>query len=151
LLTLCNSNPKPTLLDVGRLLVGAGRVAANHLRVLGNSNTLSLDNLDVVETAKNLVLNLELCAHGEFGTLLDVEGLVLEGGLAARGRKVDGDRRASRRVHCQGENDTDSGVVGVGDVGTAAETKGLLVSLERLIAGVWRIEMLVWLQLRQLV
>lgn len=104
-----------------------------------------------METAKNLVLDLELGAHGELGTLLNVKGLVLESGLTTRGREVDGDRRASRRVHCQGENDTDSGVVGIGDVGTAAETKGLLVSLERLIAGVWRIGVLAWLQLRQLV
>lgn len=82
------------------------------------------------------MLDLELGAHGELGTLLDVEGLVLEGGLASRGREIDGDGRTSGGVHGQGENDADSGVVGVRDVGTATKTEGLLVSLERLIAGV---------------
>ena len=127
---------KLTLLDVGGLLVSVGSVAANHLRVLGDSDTLSLDNLNVVKTAENLMLDLEFGAHGELGTLLDVEGLVLEGGLASRGREIDGDGRTTGGVHGQGENDADSGVVGVRDIGTAAETEGLLVSLERLIAGI---------------
>jgi hypothetical protein len=91
-----------------------------------------------VKAAENLVLNLELGAHGELGTLLDVEGLVLEGGLASRGREIDGDGRTARGVHGQGENDADSGVVGVGDIGTTSKTKGLLVSLERLITSVWK-------------
>lgn len=128
---------KLTLLDIGGLLISVGSIAANHLGVLGDSDTLSLDDLDVVKTAENLVLDLELGAHGELGTLLDVERLILEGGLASGGREIDGDGRAARRVHGQGENNADSGVVGVGDVSTTAETKGLLVSLERLITGVW--------------
>lgn len=89
------------LLDVGGLLISVGSIAANHLRVLGDSDTLSLDDLDVVKTAENLVLDLELGAHGELGTLLDVERLVLEGGLASGGREIDGDGRATRRVHGQ--------------------------------------------------
>jgi hypothetical protein len=127
---------KLTLLDVGGLLISVGSIAANHLRVLRDSDTLSLDDLDVVKTAKNLMLDLELGAHGELGTLLDVERLVLKGGLAAGGREIDGDGRTAGRVHGQGEDNAHSGVVGVGDVGTTAETEGLLVSLERLIAGV---------------
>jgi len=70
------------------------------------------------------------------GNPVPAEGLVLEGGLASRGREIDGDGRTTGGVHGQGENDADSGVVGVRDIGTAAETEGLLVSLERLIAGV---------------
>ena len=132
----CNYDVELTLLDISGLLVSAGSVAANHLRILGDSDTLSLDNLNVVKTAENLMLDLELGAHGELGTLLDVEGLVLEGGLASRGRESDGDGRTTRGVHGQGENDAVSGVVGVRDIGTAAETEGLLVSLERLIAGI---------------
>lgn len=131
-----NYDVKLTLLDISGLLVGVGSVAANHLRVLGDSDTLSLDNLNVVKTTENLMLDLELGAHGELSTLLDVEGLVLEGGLASRGREIDGDGRTTGGVHGQGENDADSGVVGVRDIGTAAETEGLLVSLERLIAGI---------------
>ncbi len=62
---------------------GDEAAAYNHLRVLGDADALALDDLDVVEAAEDLVLDLELGAHGEFGTLLDLEGLVLERGLAA--------------------------------------------------------------------
>lgn len=108
----------------------------NHLRVLGDLNALPLDDLDVVQTAEDLVLDLELGAHGELGALLDLEGLVLEGRLAAGGGEVDGDGVAAGGVHGQGQDDADAGVVGIRDVGAAAETEGLLVPLERLIAGI---------------
>jgi hypothetical protein len=108
----------------------------NHLRVLGHSDTLSLDNLDVVKSAENLMLDLELGHHGKLGVLLDPEGLVLEGVLATGCREVDGHRIAAGGLHGQGEDDADAGVAGIGQVIAAAETEGLLVALERLIAGV---------------
>jgi hypothetical protein len=40
-------------------------------------------------------------------------------------------------VHGEGDDDADAGVVGVGDVLAGAQSEGLLVSLERLVAGVW--------------
>lgn len=83
------------------------------------------------------MLDLELCAHGELGTLLDLEGLVLERLLAAGSREVDGDGVAAGRVHGQGEDDADSGVAGIGDACAAAETKGLLVSLEGFVFGIF--------------
>lgn len=83
------------------------------------------------------MLDLELGAHGELGALLDLEGLVLERLLAARGRELDGDGIAAGRVHGQGEDDADSGVIGVGEIGATAEAKGLLVSLEGLVAGIF--------------
>lgn len=111
-----------------------GRGTYNHLRVLGHTDALALDDLDVVQAAEDLVLDLELGAHGELGALLDGKGLVLEGGLAARGGQVNGDGRATRRVHGEGEDDADAAVVGVGNVLAAAEAEGFLVSLEGLVA-----------------
>lgn len=49
----------------------------NHLGVLRYSHTLALDELDIVQPTKNLVLDLELGTHGEFGALLDLEGVIL--------------------------------------------------------------------------
>lgn len=95
-----------------------------------------------METAEDLVLDLELGAHGELGSLLDCEGLVLEGVLAAGSGEVNGDGIAAGRVHGQGQNDADSGVVGVRDVGATTETEGLLVSLQGLIASILREEVL---------
>lgn len=111
--------------------------AYNHLRVLGDADALALDDLDVVEATQDLMLDLELGAHGKLGTLLDLEGLVLEGGLAAGLREVDGDGTATGRVHSEGEDDADAGVRGVREVLAAAEAEGLLVALEGLVAGIW--------------
>jgi hypothetical protein len=128
---------KLTLLSVGGLLICVGGVAANHLIILGDSDALALNDLNVVQAAKDLVLDFELGAHGELGTLLDLEGLVLEGRLASRLGEIDGDGRTASRLHGEGEDDADSGVVGVGDGGAAAEAQRLLVPLERLVASIY--------------
>jgi hypothetical protein len=125
-----------TLLGVRRLLVRVGGVAANHLGVLGDLDALALDDLDVVQAGEDLVLDLELGAHGELGVLLDLERLVLQRGLAAGGGEVDGDGVATGRVHGEGEDDADAGVVGVRDVLAGAEAEGLLVALKGLVVGV---------------
>ena len=90
-----------------------------------------------MQTAKDLVLDLELGAHGELGTLLDLEWVVLEGRLAALLREVDGHGVTAVRVHGEGEDDANAGIGGVGDIFAAAETEGFLVALERLITGIW--------------
>lgn len=48
------------------------------------------------------MLDLELGAHGELGILLDLEGLVLEGGLASGSGEVDGDGVAAGGVQSEG-------------------------------------------------
>lgn len=83
------------------------------------------------------MLDLEGGTHGELGTLLDLEGLVLEGLLAAGGGEVDCDGVAAGGLHGQGLDDADAGVVGVGDGVASSETQGLFVSLEGLIVGVY--------------
>lgn len=91
-------------------------ITHNHLLVLANSDTLALNDLDVVQTAKNLVLNLELGRHGEFHTFLDFEWLVLQRCLGAFLAKVDGHWRSSLTVHGQGEDDADSWIRWVGNI-----------------------------------
>jgi hypothetical protein len=112
------------------------RVAYNHLIRLAARNTdaLPLDDLDVVQTAENLVLDPELGAHGEGGALLDLEGVLLEVVGAARGREVDHNRGAARRLHGERLDDADTGIVGVRQVVAAAQAERFLVALERLIA-----------------
>lgn len=106
----------------------------NHLRVLGDLDALPLNDLDIVQAAQNLMLDLERGRHGKLGALLDLEGLVLEVLLASGSGQVNGDGVAAGCVHRQGEDDADAGIVGVGDVLAAAEAERCLVSLEGLVA-----------------
>lgn len=115
-----------------------GGESYNHLGILGYADTLALDNLDVVQTAKDLMLDPELGAHGKLGALLDLEGGVLESGLAAGLGEVELDWRAAGRIHGEGLDDADAGVRRVGEVRAAtAEAEGLLVALEGLVAGIF--------------
>lgn len=91
-------------------------VSYNHLRILGHTHALALDDLNIVQAAKDLVLDFKSSAHGELGTLLDLEGLIFEALFASGCREVNGDRIASSRVHGESEDDADSRVFGVGDV-----------------------------------
>jgi len=110
----------------------------NHLGILANPDTLALHNLDVVETAENLVLDLESSDHGELGTLLDLEGLILEGELAAGLGQIDSDGIAAGALHGQGEDDAYSRIVGIGEVLAATETERFLVFLEGFVVGICR-------------
>lgn len=62
------------------------------------------------------MLDLKVGHHCELGALFDLEGMLFERLLAARRREVDGNWRAARGLHGQGEDDTDSRVAGVGEV-----------------------------------
>lgn len=109
--------------SIGRSEVTNRKFTYNHLGVLRHLDALPLDNLNVVQTTKNFVLNLELRAHSELGILLDLEGFVLESGFGPRSGQVNGDRVPAGRVHGERENDADTGVVGVGNVLAAAEAE----------------------------
>lgn len=108
-----------------------------HLAVLADFDTLSLDELHVLQTAKNLMLNFEGDNHGELGALLDLERVVLKSGLAARLGDINGDRRAVRRLHGQRLDNADTLVIGIREILATTQAKGLLVSLERLIVGIY--------------
>ncbi len=112
------------------MLIGVGAVAAQHLRVLADPDTLPLHDLDVRQPADNLVLDLERDDHGELGSFLDREGLVLQRSLAAGGRQVDSDGWTARRLQRERLDDAGARVVGVGQVLAAAQPEGLLVALE---------------------
>jgi hypothetical protein len=81
--------------------------------ILADPNTLALDNLDVVQTRQNLMLDLELRCHAELGTLLDLERLVLESGFRAFFGEINGDGWAAFGVHGQGEDDTVTRIIGI--------------------------------------
>jgi hypothetical protein len=97
-----------------------------------------------MKTAENLVLNLEGDDHGELGSLLDLERMVLERLLGTGFRQVDCHRRSSRRLHSQGQDDADAGVARVRDIGAATETQRLLVSLQGLISGIYGALLVSW-------
>jgi hypothetical protein len=59
--------------------------------ILADSNTLSLDDLDIVQAREDFVLDLELSRHGELATLLNLKWLILERGLGTLGGEVDSD------------------------------------------------------------
>lgn len=88
----------------------------NHLGVFGHTDALAFNDLNVVQATEDLVLDFELSAHGESGTLLDLERLVFETVFASRGGKIDRDGVASRRIHGESLDDTDTRIVGVGNV-----------------------------------
>lgn len=111
-----------TALGVDGLLLRVGSIAAQHLRVLADLDALALDNLDILETAENLVLHLELGDHGELGALLDLERLVLERRLATRRGEIDGYGVATRRLHGELLDDAHPLVIGIRQVVTAAES-----------------------------
>jgi hypothetical protein len=89
----------------------------NHLLVLRYPNALPLHNLHILQPRQNLMLDSKLRRHGERRALLNLEWLVLESSLGALGAKIDGYWWATLRVHGQGEDDADPGIVGVGDGG----------------------------------
>ena len=85
-------------------------------------DSLSLDDLNVVKAAKDLMLYLEFRNHGELGTLLDLERLVLEGLLASRGFKIDSDGLATRRLHGKRLDNADACIIGIRKVLASAKT-----------------------------
>lgn len=118
-----------TLLGIEWVLVSIGSIGAlfkklanrfenleetyNHFLILANTNTLALDDLDVVQSRQNLVLDLELRRHAELGALLDFERLVLESGFRTLFGQVDGDGWAAFRVHGQREDDAVAWIIWV--------------------------------------
>ena len=80
------------------------------------------------------MLDLELGAHGEGGALLDLERVLFEVLGAAGSREVDHHRGAARRLHGERLDDAHARVVGIREIGAAAQAERLLVALERLVA-----------------
>lgn len=61
------------------------------------------------------MLDLEFRRHSKLNALLNLKRLILEGALGTLGAEVDGYRGSTIAIHGEGEDDTDAGVVGVGD------------------------------------
>ncbi len=71
----------------------------NHLLVLADSNTLPLHNLNILQTAQDFMLDLELGRHVELCPLFDLEWLILQGRLRTFGAEIDSDRRTTLTLH----------------------------------------------------
>lgn len=128
---------KLTSLLVEWLISGVWSIRTDHLLVLADSDTLSLDNLDVLKARENLVLDLELGDHGELSSLLDLEWLVLQGGLGSFSREVNGHWWAAGSLQGEGENDALAWIIWIGDGWSGGKAKGGLVALKRLIVGIY--------------
>lgn len=66
-----------------------------HLLILGNSHTLPLHNLQILQPTQNLMLHDERSLDTEHGSLLDLEGFVFQGLDSTGFGEVDFDVRAT--------------------------------------------------------
>lgn len=111
---------------------GVGSIAAEHLLVLADTDTLALNGLDVLEATENIVVDLENDLDVELGTLLDGEGLVLEAVDGLGARQLDHDVGAT--LGDQGQRlDHALGVVGLTDRVTGIQAQGGLPAVHGFI------------------
>lgn len=82
------------------------------------------------------MLDLEFGDHGELGSLLDLERLVLQCGLCALGGEVDGHWWAAGGLEGEGEDDALAWIVWIGDGWSGGETEGGLIALKGLITSI---------------
>lgn len=110
------------------------RETYNHLLVLRNLDSFSLDHLNVLQPAKYLMLDHKFRLHAETSPFLDSKRLVLESFDGTRGSKVDDYVGAAFDFESEGLDDTFTLVVGIHCYGWARrETEGGLPAIERLI------------------
>jgi len=109
-----------------------------------DADSLALNGLDIVKSAENLVLDLELGGHGEGCSLLDPESLLFKGLETARRSEINDNGVAAGGFHRESLDDADAEVVGVRKVLAAAEAEGSLVALERLIVLICRSTLVSW-------
>lgn len=112
--------------------------AYNHLLVLSHADALPLDDLQVLQPAKHIVLDPEDGLHAEFGSFFDGERLGLEF-LNGTGRvQVNDDVGASFDFESQGLNHAAALIGGVhGERGRVRDTEGGLPTVEGFIVLVW--------------
>jgi hypothetical protein len=104
---------------------------------LGDCDSFTLDNLEVLKTAQHVMLNLESSCQVESASLLKLERVVFEGLESTRGRNIELDWWTTFRVHLKGQDDAVAWVIGIAQIlSTATESKRFLVSLQRLILGI---------------
>jgi hypothetical protein len=87
------------LLLVDRLVLGIGRIAADHLLHLV-ADAVPLDVLHVLEPREDLMLHLEGRLHAEAAAFFDREGLVLERVERVGRLEVDYDVRTAVDLFC---------------------------------------------------
>lgn len=133
-----------------RLVGGVRCEAADHFLVLADADTLALDRLDVLQAGEDFVVDSEDDFHLVGATFLDREGVFAESLNRAGFGQINHDRGPTLdflasesvigtdpepRKAYQSKRFDDAGarVFGVTNWCAAAESKGFLVSLHRLI------------------
>ena len=85
----------------------------DHLLVLSNPDTLSLDDLDILEPTENVVLNHKIGFHAKFCPFFDGERFAFQRFQAPWSSEINGDVWASLDFECEGLNDTATLVLGI--------------------------------------
>jgi hypothetical protein len=94
----------------------------------------ALDDLDVLETRENLMLDAEGSLHTEFNALLDGEGILLEVFHSIGLGQVNDDVWASLDLETERGDDDGAGIVGVSEaVTTTTEAQRLFPLAKRLV------------------
>lgn len=106
----------------------------NHLLQFINSDTLALDDLNILETTQNVVLHFESSSEVEFRTFLDLERVILQSLESIRSRELKRGWRTTFRVHLEGKDDAVTRVAWVTEIlSTTTKSERFLVALKRFI------------------
>jgi len=116
-----------------RLVGGVRCEAADHFLVLADADTLALDRLDVLQAGEDFVVDSEDDFHLVGATFLDREGVFAESLNRAGFGQINHDRGPTLDFQSKRFDDAGARVFGVTNWCAAAESKGFLVSLHRLI------------------
>lgn len=113
-----------------------------HLLILADANTLPPHGLDVLQTAENLMLNLENDLDAESSTLLDREGLVLELFERTRGRQLNHDVVPAFHLQGEGLDDALPRVIRVAEGRAGVQSQGSFPAVQGFVVLVLRWDML---------
>ena len=115
-----------------------GENAHNHLLILRNLDPFPLRNLQILQSAQDIVLHNEIGLHAELGPFLDGEGFGLQGLDGARGGQVDGDVGTGFDFEGEGFDDAAALVFGVhGDGRGGGNAERGFPAVEGVVVLVW--------------
>lgn len=100
-----------TFLFIYLLASSVRSITSQHLLILANPDTLSLHDLQVLQTAQNLMVDLEGNLDTECGAFLDGEGLVFQSFEGTGGGEIDDDVRTV--FHLESERFDNTAIVAV--------------------------------------
>jgi len=110
------------LLLIYPLIRGVWGIAPEHFLILAHSNSLSLDNLDILQPTQDLMLYNECRLDAKHGALLDCEWFTFQRINGSWCREINCDIRSILNFEGEGLDDAFSGVGGVRDRFAGAQT-----------------------------